>query len=121
MAESRKLIKVFLASPGDVVEERRLAKTVVDEVNQLLGDEFGCQVELVGWEDTVSVFGRPQATINRELERCDLFVGLMWKKWGTPPDTTGCHTSGFEEEFETTVARRSKHGRPEISLLLKDI
>jgi len=118
---TRKLVKVFLASPGDLAPERQTAKQIVDELNALLADVLGYQVELVGWEDTVSVFGRPQATINRELERCDLFVGLMWKKWGTPPDTTGCHTSGFEEEFETTVARRSKHGRPEISLLLKDI
>ncbi|MFM0366325.1 HEAT repeat domain-containing protein [Paraburkholderia sediminicola] len=121
MAESRKLVKVFLASPGDVVEERRLAKTVADEVNQLLGDEFSCQIELVGWEDTVSVFGRPQATINRELERCELLIGVVWKHWGTPPDTEGHYTSGFEEEFRTSVERRLKENRPEISLFFKQI
>ena len=79
MAESRRLVKVFLASPGDLSDERKSAKIVVDEFNALLAEEFGYQVELVGWEDTVSVFGRPQATINRELDRCELFIGLMWK------------------------------------------
>src|SRR6266571_5504608 len=101
MADSRKIVKIFLASPGDLTDERRAAKAVVDEFNALFADDFGYQVELIGWEDTVSVFGRPQATINRELERCELFVGLMWKKWGTPPGIAGRYTSGFEEEFES--------------------
>lgn len=121
MTESRKVVKVFLASPGDLADERKAAKAVVDEFNAQFADEFGYQVELVGWEDTVSVYGRPQAIINRELERCEFFVGLMWKKWGTSPDTTGTYSSGFEEEFETTVQRRSLEGRPEISLLFKEI
>ena len=121
MADSRKIVKVFLASPGDLPDERRAAKSVVDEDNSLTADEFGYQVELVGWEDTVSVYGRPQATINRDLERCELFIGLMWKKWGTPPDVSGSYSSGFEEEFETSVQRRLSDGRPEISLLFKEI
>ncbi|MDO9268238.1 MAG: DUF4062 domain-containing protein [Methylobacter sp.] len=121
MTDSRKVIKVFLASPGDLSDERKAAKTVVDEINDLFAEEFGYQIQLVGWEDTVSVYGRPQATINRELERCELFVGLMWKKWGTPPDTTGTYSSGFEEEFETSVHRRINGGQPEISLLFKEI
>lgn len=121
MAESRRFVKVFLASPGDLTDERKAAKLVVDEFNALLAEEFGYQVELVGWEDTVSVFGRPQATINRELERCELFVGLMWKHWGTPPDNNGKYTSGFEEEFKVSVERRIKTKTPEISLLFKEI
>lgn len=121
MTVNRKVVKVFLASPGDLSDERKAAKSVVDEFNTEWADELGYQVEIVGWEDTVSVFGRPQATINREIERCELFVGLMWKKWGTPPDTVGKYSSGFEEEFRTSIERRSKDGRPEISLLFKEI
>jgi hypothetical protein len=72
MPDRRKIVKVFLASPGDLSDERRAAKAAVDEVNGLFANEFGYHVELVGWEDTVSVFGRPQATINAELqERID--------------------------------------------------
>lgn len=121
MANSRKVAKVFLASPGDLGDERKAAKSVIDEFNDLLAEEFGYQVELVGWEDTVSVFGRPQATINRELERCELFVGLMWKHWGTPPDVAGTYTSGFEEEYHIAVDRRLREEQPEISLLFKEI
>ena len=121
MTDSRKIVKVFLASPGDLSEERKAAKIVVDEINDLYAEEFGYQVDLIGWEDTVSRFGRPQEIINKELERCELFIGLMWERWGTQPDTTGKYTSGFEEEFCASVNRRKNEGRPEISLLFKEI
>src|SRR5256885_473594 len=121
MPDTRKIIKVFLASPGDLPEERRAAKAVIDEINKLWSETLGYHVDLVGWEDTVSRFGRPQALINQELDRCELFIGMMWKKWGTPPTLSGPFTSGFEEEFETSVRKRRSEGKPEISLLFKEV
>lgn len=120
MAETRRFIKVFLASPGDLAEERKVAKAIVDEFNSQLADALGYQVELVGWEDTLPGVGRPQAIINRDLDGCDLFVGMLWKRWGTPPGTEP-YTSGFEEEFKRSMTRNAKEGRPEINLLLKDL
>ena len=121
MPDTRKIVKVFLASPSDLQEERHAAKSVVDEFNNNWADHLGYQVELVGWEDTVSVYGRPQATINRDLEQCEYFIGMMWKRWGTPPDDSGRFTSGFEEEFQTSVSNRQERGSPEISLFFKNI
>ncbi|HZP79200.1 MAG TPA: hypothetical protein VFB45_23895 [Pseudolabrys sp.] len=112
---------MFLASPGDLQGERRIARVVVDEFNKLWADELGYHVELVGWEDTVSVWGRPQATINKDLARCEFFIGMMWKRWGTPPSTDGPYTSGFQEEFEIAVGSRRDTGKPEISLLFKEV
>jgi hypothetical protein len=121
MTETRKWVRIFLASPGDLIEERKTAKAVVDELNHLFGETSGYQVELIGWEDTVTGVGRPQALINRDLARCELFIGMIWKRWGTPPDRDGKYTSGFEEEYRTSIERRKSAGRPEISLFLKDI
>ena len=121
MADSRKIVRVFLASAGDLRDERLAAKSVVDGFNSLWADQLGYHVELVAWEETVSRFGRPQALINQDLERCELFVGMMWTEWGSPPDTEGGYTSGFEEEFETALALRTAHGRPEMSLLFKKV
>jgi hypothetical protein len=121
MADSRKVLKVFLASPGDLKEEREAAKAAIDEVNSLIAKPFGYQVELVGWEDTVSRFGRPQALINADLDQCEYFVGMLWRRWGTPPDNEGKYTSGFEEEFRRSLARRASDGRPEMTLFFKDI
>ena len=116
----RRVIKVFLGSPGDLQEERATARQVVDEENRNHAHEQGYQIELVGWEDTIAQARRAQEAINRDLDQCECFVGLMWQKWGTPPGLKGHpYTSGFEEEFRRSVDRRTNTNIPEISLLFK--
>lgn len=121
MTSTRKIIRAFLASPGDLQEERKAIREVVVEFNESWANELGYQVELTGWEETVSRFGRPQHLINQDVDRCDLFLGMIWKRWGTPPDHSGDFSSGFQEEFERSMARREKSGSPEISLFFKQI
>ena len=121
MPETRKIIRVFLASPGDLVDERVAVAEVVAEINDNWADFLGYQIELMGWEDTVSRHRRPQEIINQELDRCELFIGMMWKKWGTPPDKDGKYTSGFQEEYDRAVSRREESGIPEISMFFKKI
>ena len=50
MAEvtSGPVISVFIASPGDLVEERRRTRVVIDELIRSLGRAFG--IHLVGWK-----------------------------------------------------------------------
>ncbi|WP_165448058.1 DUF4062 domain-containing protein [Rhizobium leguminosarum] len=116
----RKIVKVFLGSPGDLIPERQAASRIVQEINRNHADFWNVQVELVGWEDTVSRFGRAQAVINQDLDQCEYFVGVMWQRWGSPPgDENHPYTSGFEEEFRRSLERRVKTGAPEISLLFK--
>ncbi len=117
----RRIVKIFLASPGDLADERRTVKRVVDEFNSLWAEKSDYQVELHGWEDTASSLGRPQGIINRDLERCEYFIGIMWKRWGTPPSISGSYTSGFEEEFETSMVRQKETGSPEVSLFFKEV
>ena len=121
MPTTRKVLRVFLASPGDLQDERKAIRDVVIEFNESWADELGYQVELLGWEETVAGFGRPQYLINQELDQCDLFIGMIWKRWGTPPGSNNQYTSGFQEEFERSLARREKSERPEISLFFKNI
>lgn len=121
MSSNRKILHAFLASPGDLQDERKAVRNVVDEFNESLADVFGYQIELLGWEDTVAGFGRPQELINQDVDRCDLFIGLIWKRWGTPPDKDGLFSSGFQEEFERSKDRREKSGSPEIALFFKKV
>ena len=121
MPSTRKIIRAFLASPGDLLEERKAIRGVVDEFNVSWANELGYQVELIGWEETVAGFGRPQHLINQDLDQCDLFLGMIWKRWGTAPDRDGEFSSGFEEEFERSMARCEKTGSPETSLFFKQI
>ncbi|GAH77917.1 unnamed protein product, partial [marine sediment metagenome] len=61
---------------------------------------------------------RPQKLINRDVDSCDLFVGILWRRWG---QNTGKYSSGFEEEFIRACDRRRKTGKPEIWLYFKTI
>lgn len=121
MTETFRLIRVFLASPGDLQDERRLAKDAIDEINKQIAPRLGFRVELMAWEETLPGYGRPQDIINQELDICELFIGMMWKKWGTPPAVQSSYSSGFEEEFERSFLRREETGKPEIAIFFKEV
>ncbi len=110
---------IFLGSPGDLSAERRYAKECVDEWNLVNESRTGWTVDLVGWEDTLPQTGRPQAVINVDVERCSIFIGMMWKKWGSA--TGNGYTSGFHEEFELASGLHSKNGAPRIAMFFKEI
>ncbi|MFJ2319400.1 DUF4062 domain-containing protein [Pseudomonas sp. NPDC087817] len=115
------MISFFLASPGDLFLERKVAKQVADELNSMLSLKLNVHIELVGWEDTVSSAGRPQEIINRDLERCDVFIGILWKRWGSAPDNESKYESGFEEEFAIATTGHRNCKKPLISLFFKKI
>ena len=118
---TRTIIKVFLGSPGDLMNERKAAREVVDEFNSNWADHFGYEIDLVGWEGIEGGAGRPQSIINKELDECNLFYGMIWKRWGMAPSKTGPYTSGFEEEFRRAQKRFNDSGKPELKLAFKAV
>ena len=121
MSEFQRILRVFLASPGDLNDERAGVHNAVNEVNSTTAEYLGYQVKLLGWETTPPGYGRPQTHINPDVDQCDLFIGMISKKWGTPPTLSGEFTSGFEEEFERAKKRRQESESPEIALFFKRI
>ncbi|TWU00494.1 putative nucleotide-binding protein containing TIR-like domain protein [Botrimarina colliarenosi] len=90
-------IRVFVASPGDVALERESLTTVINELNSTVASHKNCMLELVRWETHCQPdMGRAQEVINLQVGHYDIFVGIMWKRFGTP---TGEADSGTEEEF----------------------
>lgn len=103
MAYIAQVIKVFIASPGDVADERTIAREVVLEWNAVNSQERGTVLLPVLWEThAVPAMGeRAQAVINDQLVRdADLLVGIFWTRIGTP---TGTAVSGTVEEIEEHV------------------
>ncbi len=70
--EQRTVLYVFIASPGDLNEERARFRDVIEEVNSIKANSMGMQLEPLGWEDTLPSKGRPQELINEDIQRCDL-------------------------------------------------
>jgi hypothetical protein len=118
MQTTVRVLNVFLASPDDVKLERGVAEELVISLNKLLRGTFPLNIELHRWEDTPPGFGRPQEIINADADKCDIFIGLLWEKWGQP---TGKYSSGFEEEYERARHRRKTTGEPEIWLVFKTV
>jgi hypothetical protein len=113
-----KVIRVFIASPGDLDVERKVFRDAIDELNKIKCSQMGLHLEPLGWEDTLPGKGRPQEIINDDIRRCDLFVLMLWKWWGTPP---GLYSSGIEEEFHITRQLNNTTGKPQILLYFKNV
>lgn len=114
----RRILSIFLASPNDLQEERKATREIVDRINRVFSRRMGWHIELLGWEDTLPGFSRPQSLINKDVDSCDLFLGILWRRWGQP---TGLYESGFEEEFTLARKRKEKTGKPEIWVFFKNI
>ena len=117
MTQQINVLRVFLASPSDLEAERKATKAIVDRLNHTIRG-IGWAVELLGWEDRLPGYGRPQAQINEDVDACDLFLGVLWRRWGSP---SGEFQSGFEEEFERAVIRRRESESPEIWIYFKQV
>lgn len=101
-----------MASPGDVQTERDLLPAIVNELNFTTGQKLGFVIELVRWETHCRPgMGRPQGLINDLIGDYDVFLGIMWKRFGTP---TGEADSGTEEEFNLAYGQWEKSGWPHI-------
>lgn len=113
------VLRIFLASPGDVQDERDAAQDVVNELNKGLAEALQCRLNLLRWESIGPAYGRPQEIINKRVDRCDIFLGLLHRRWGEP--TGAGFSSGFEEEFERALERRRETGDPEIMIVFKQV
>ncbi len=111
-------LQLFIASPSDLSEERARIRAVADLVVTACGVNLGVRIRPTGWEDIAPNLGRPQDLINPLVDSCDIFVGLLHRRWGSD---SGTHSSGFAEEWERVVSRRDTGNAPAVALFFKHI
>jgi len=97
------IIRILIASPGDIGEERDIIPEVIHEWNAMNAHQTKHLLMPVKWEThSAPLMGnRPQEIINRQIVvDCDMLVGIFWTRIGT---NTGVSISGTAEEIEQFV------------------
>src|SRR6476620_7796317 len=117
-----RVVRIFLSHPSDVdVERTQLADLVrdINETVQYLAPSQDVRFELVQHEThAFPDVGVPQDVIDRQIPvDYDLYVGIMWKRSGTP--TSGA-IGGTVHEFEQALQHRTEHGWPLIMFFFCD-
>jgi hypothetical protein len=105
MPRKEHVVRLFVSSPSDLADERQILEDLVCEFNTSWNSELGLRFELVRWETSVlpGVGTEPQAVIDAAIgDDYDAFVGLLWKRFGTP---TVAYGSGTAQEFERAFVR----------------
>lgn len=121
MAKQITHISVFLASPSDLAEERAIVRNVVNDLNVMTRATMNIHLELLAWEtDAYPSAGiDAQDVINKQIGNdYDIFIGIMWKRFGTPTSRAG---SGTEEEFNIAYKKHIEtRGSTKIMLYFSD-
>lgn len=97
------ILRVLIASPSDLAEERDAATQAINEWNALHAAAESVVLLPIRWEThaTPRAGVRPQQAINEQLvQSADMVVGLFWTKLGT---NTGVAESGTVEEIDQFV------------------
>lgn len=108
MSYTATVVKVMIASPGDVAHERQVIRDVIQEWNYINSETSQLLLMPVGWESHASprMGDRAQALINDQvLKTCDLLVAVFWTRLGSP---TGVSPSGTVEE----IREHMRTGKP---------
>jgi hypothetical protein len=98
VAYNARVFQVFIASPGDVQDERKIVAEIIHEWNYLNSRDRGIVLLPLRWETHSSpeMGSPPQTVINRQVaDYADLVVGVFWTRLGTP---TADAESGTAEE-----------------------
>jgi hypothetical protein len=122
-------IRIFLSSPGDVADERAVARTVLTELHREPLLRGRVTIQVIAWDDPSArtpmlATLTPQEAINRRLpvpSECDIVVVMLWSRMGTPLPFPEYHKadgtrylSGTEWEYLDAVngAKAHRHDLP---------
>ncbi len=118
-AETVRILRVFVSSPRDVAEERKLLEEVIDRINETDGIDRSIRFELWKWERHAAprIGPPPQKTVDDQTPPYDIYLGIMSARFGTPTEE---HGSGTEKEFRDAVKSWGSQGTPWILFYFRD-
>lgn len=124
---SNRRLRIFLSSPGDVAEERRLAQIVIERLKYDRELRDSVTLETIAWDDPKSRVPflanmKPQDAINAGLalpSECDVVIVILWSRMGTPFEYKGKNfDSGTHFEFIDAIQAAEHHQGIQPAVLL---
>ena len=115
------ILKLVIASPGDVGKERNLVERVVEELNHNSAKDRGLRLEISRWEtDSCPGFHAdgPQGIVDDvlDIEGAWVLVGIFWTRFGTPtPDGK----TGTEHEIDKAIEAWNQNGEPQPMIFFR--
>ena len=96
---------VFISSPSDVEDERKIISKVIDEINWYYEPIKGIpKLKPISSEDARPKItnSHPQTVIDEQIDKYDLYLGIFGNKYGTPTEKYG---SGTVHEFYNALEK----------------
>jgi hypothetical protein len=98
MPVDAKVYRIFIASPSDIKEERKIVREQIARWNSLHAINYQMFLQPVeGGNSAPSLDDRGQAIINKLVDDCDLLIGIFSTRLGTPTPEA---ESGTVEEID---------------------
>ena len=90
--EQAPIVRIFLSSPGDVADERKIARELIEGELQKSPSYRGLKLEAIAWDDPdarIAMLANktPQESVNDARPRpstCDIVIVILWARMGTP-------------------------------------
>ncbi len=124
MADTYTVYHAFISSPGDVKEERKLAEEAIDGINKTIRDTLSTIIDARKWEHLSPVAPnfpeeKLQDILNKEVERCQFFILILYKRYGTTQQ--GYSISNTEREIETILRVHQRNPKLRILTYFKEL
>ncbi|HEY1432425.1 MAG TPA: SUMF1/EgtB/PvdO family nonheme iron enzyme [Stellaceae bacterium] len=118
--EQAPVVRIFLSSPGDVADERKIARELIERELQKHPSYRELKLVVIAWDDPdaripMLANETPQESVNNARPRpstCDIVIVILWARMGTPlPETIRKpdgerYLSGTEWEYLDAVNSR---------------
>lgn len=105
-------LRIFLASPGDLEDERAAVRACVEEHNARRERDGGVTYEVVEWDRMRGTARRAQEAINELIAESHFMIALFKSAWGSAPGSPWGYTSGTEEELFTGLLELGQAEQP---------
>ena len=115
-------LRIFISSPSDVQEERRIAKSVIEDVARTCKRPLQLYLDVVRWEDLTPMASSDksiQEKINETVKSCHVFVLILYKRFGQKEE--GYEISNTEREIQEAFKLKERNKKIKFLAYFRDI